>query len=395
MANVTRVTNTCSDLHQYLDTHFEHLIAEKGLTYRAQEARTCKPGISVDMVPATFGSKLVDLLFANGYSSTLWLRPDGITYVQLGIAPQNAGVSIEVASDTVQRRTDAIRELKELFPAREIPPDREEVMVAFWSLTSQGARAMERSIAIAPWERVKSNYTPQTQNGLQSLMGNFRPTKAGQLILWYGPPGTGKTHALRALTWEWRKWSTFHYITDPEIFFGGNANYMLDVLLMRDQGNPIDDDEDSGPHPHSTYGPPVVSKGTTKEKKWRLLILEDSGELMVPDAKAQTGQGLSRLLNVVDGLIGQGLRIMVLVTTNEILKKLHPAVARPGRCAARIEFGEFTKTDAGLWLKGNGHDVATKEFGMNTTISLAELYATIGEQQTISESKSLPVGFGS
>ena len=39
---------------------------------------------------------------------------------------------------------------------------------------------------------------------------------------------------------------------------------------------------------------------------WRLLVLEDTGELLTPDAKTVIGQGLSRFLNVVDGLIGQG-----------------------------------------------------------------------------------------
>ena len=48
------------------------------------------------------------------------------------------------------------------------------------------------------------------------------------------------------------------------------------------------------------------------------------------DAKERTGQALSRFLNVVDGLIGQGLRLLVLVTSNEELGKLHPAVSRPG-----------------------------------------------------------------
>jgi hypothetical protein len=52
--------------------------------------------------------------------------------------------------------------------------------------------------------------------------------------------------------------------------------------------------------------------------------------LLTADAKVVIGQGLSRFLNVVDGLIGQGLRVLVLVTTNEPIRTLHPAVARPG-----------------------------------------------------------------
>ena len=47
------------------------------------------------------------------------------------------------------------------------------------------------------------------------------------------------------------------------------------------------------------------------EKPWRLLVLEDTGALLSADARERAGQGLSRFLNVVDGLIGQGLRVLV------------------------------------------------------------------------------------
>jgi hypothetical protein len=85
-----------------------------------------------------------------------------------------------------------------------------------------------------------------------------------------------------------------------------------------------------------------------------LLVLEDTGELLRPDAKSIIGQGLSRFLNVVDGLIGQGLRVLVLVTTNEEIGALHPAVARPGRCAANIEFLPLTPAEASGWLGRRG-----------------------------------------
>src|SRR5205823_5714536 len=88
-----------------------------------------------------------------------------------------------------------------------------------------------------------------------------------------------------------------------------------------------------------------------QDEAWRLLILEDTGELLGPDAKANVGQALSRLLNLVDGLIGQGLRLLVLVTTNEPLERIHPAVARPGRCLSRIEFDPLTKAEANEWLR--------------------------------------------
>jgi hypothetical protein len=110
--------------------------------------------------------------------------------------------------------------------------------------------------------------------------------------------------------------------------------------------------------------------GDGASKAWRLLVLEDTGELLTPDAKSIIGQGLSRFLNVVDGLIGQGLRILVLVTTNEPIKTLHPAVARPGRCAANIEFVRLSTDEANTWLESAGSSERVERASL-----LADLYA--------------------
>src|SRR5438046_8444628 len=114
----------------------------------------------------------------------------------------------------------------------------------------------------------------------------------------------------------------------------------------------------AGFHPTLGVSEAEVEEGENGEppKHWRLLVLEDTGELLTPDAKSIIGQGLSRFLNVVDGLIGQGLRVLVLVTTNEELRRLHPAVARPGRCAANIEFTALPADEAAAWLGGRGTD---------------------------------------
>ena len=60
--------------------------------------------------------------------------------------------------------------------------------------------------------------------------------------------------------------------------------------------------------------------------------------------------------------------MLVGVTTNEDLERLHPAVVRPGRCLARIEVGSLTRAESVYWLgteEGLGREGAT----------LAELYA--------------------
>jgi hypothetical protein len=48
-------------------------------------------------------------------------------------------------------------------------------------------------------------------------------------------------------------------------------------------------------------------------------------------------------------VIGQGTRTL-LITTNEPVKRLHPATRRPGPCLADIEFTALSVAEANAWL---------------------------------------------
>lgn len=120
-------------------------------------------------------------------------------------------------------------------------------------------------------------------------------------------------------------------------------------------------------------------------EQWRVIVLEDCGDLLRHDARADVGQALSRFLNACDGLIGRGLRILLLVTTNDDLGQLHPAVSRPGRCAIDVEFRSLTTAQAREWLDGYGCP------GMAGELTLADLYARVeGSRQAKGRE---PVGF--
>jgi hypothetical protein len=257
-----------------------------------------------------------------------------------------------VAADQLSALADAEQLLARRFP-RAVATEEHVIPVRFWA----NDYARSRTIVVRPWDEIARNYPARVALELSRLFAStFVPADGGRLILWHGPPGLGKMHALRALGWEWHDWCDLDYITDPEAFFGA-AEYMLDVLL--DHGD---------------------------EERWRLLVLEDTGELLSADAKTRTGQGLSRFLNVVDGLLGQGLRLLVLVTTNEELRRLHEAVARPGRCASVVEFRPFSVDEAAAWLEQHG--VLPPPVPPAT---LAELFA-LAEGRGAPDPK-VPVGF--
>ena len=305
--------------------------------------------------------------------------------LQVDLWSSHLSVSVACAERVTAEKI--IEDLREAFPLPD-PSASHEVPITFWTYTPNGAQPAFRNIGVPEWSEIAENYPAAAQRQLAAIMQDFQPSRGGQLILWHGQAGTGKTFALRALAWEWREWCQFHYIVDPDSFFGQHADYLISVLLqpavpmmvgqgglgmhhvfarLRDFDEPEEDEEGA-------------------EKPWRLLVLEDTGELLSADARERAGQGLSRFLNVVDGLIGQGLRVLVLVTTNEEIRKLHPAVARPGRCAANVEFGALSPEESAAWLERQGLKGAAP--GRRT---LASLYA---ELEGRDPNELVLVGFG-
>ena len=309
---------------------------------------------------------------------------DGVLFeVQLW----GSSVTVSAAGRKRESVTAVIEWLEALFPPPD-PSSAHEVPVTFWMYTPQGPRPSWRPIAVPAWEEIESNYAARTRDQLAGLMSDFQPARGGQLVLWHGEAGTGKTFALRALAWEWREWCQIHYIVDPDSFFGEHADYLMSVLLEPPFPMMVGGERYGSSVGFTTFHEleDFDEEGEEDQRLWRLLVMEDTGELLSSDARERTGQGLSRFLNVVDGLIGQGLRVIVLVTTNEEIKKLHPAVARPGRCAANVMFDYLDREEASGWLAAHGIDEESR--GART---LASLYA---QAEGRDPSETVLVGFG-
>lgn len=265
------------------------------------------------------------------------------------------------------------------------------VPVNFWSLAPNGVVCRTRRITVPAWDDVHLNYAGKTRKGLEDLMGLWPPLEDnGRLLLWHGVPGTGKSYGIRSLAQSWQKWCEVNYIVDPEKFFG-NADYMLQVILQAadSSGEATEAPPIAGGGQDNGYDPKAVYTG----HPWSLLIMEDSDEFLTADAKERSGQSMSRLLNLTSGFIGQGLNVLVLITTNEPLEHVHKALQREGRCMANVEFGPLNASEAQLWAAGRGDYLAAQvEAGEHT---IADLYAmTRSNKQVRTGPIKKPMGFG-
>ena len=272
--------------------------------------------------------------------------------------------------------------------ADEDRPDDPRVPIVFWTLTEHGPEPMLRRLHAPRWDDIADNYVPQVRDALAGIMAS--PPEAAQgIALWRGEPGTGKTTALRALAQAWREHVEVHVIVDPEVFLGERASYLVQVLFGHEVDEPWDEESDHGYGASIAMPADVVMTGgmpgmplpggaVRARPRAKLIVLEDAGELISADARVSAGQALSRLLNLTDGMLGQGSNVSVLVTTNEPIDRLHSAIARPGRSWAHVEFGTMPTDAANAWLHAHG---ITEQVDRPTT--LAQLYGILRGDQVV------------
>jgi hypothetical protein len=353
--------------------------AREGLTHARHAGFPCRAWTVGELCQAGFVLLRSDGAVGLRGGCELLLRRGDDVLVEL-IGSTGGGVLRLHAASTSPRAADEVCTwFDQTLREERLPREETRVPIHFWTMSTHGPRPMRMMIEAPTWAEIADNYAPGVRGELDRSMRASRSQIEG-VALWRGEPGTGKTTALRALAMEWANWCDVHVIVDPEVFLGDQASYLMDVLFSFQDPHTAHLDAMMAhdlADGMSNHGEMLADDAFHERQRLqslssraKLIVLEDAGELVTTSARAAAGQALSRLLNVSDGMLGQGANISVLVTTNEQLDDLHPAIQRPGRSWAHVEFDELDVDASRVWLAEHGVDHEP-----TGPMSLAQLYA--------------------
>lgn len=172
------------------------------------------------------------------------------------------------------------------------------------------------------------------------------------IILLHGDPGTGKTSYIKYLT---------KLITDKDILFIPPS--MAEMLSE----------------------PSIIP--FLMDHKNTILIIEDA-ERVISDRQINgSSPGVSNILNLTDGILGDCLSIQIIATFNMKKEKIDQALLRKGRLIAEHKFEKLTVEETNKLLKSIGKDINSEE-----GLVLADIYnIDVEEHKTIN--KNIKIGF--
>ena len=170
------------------------------------------------------------------------------------------------------------------------------------------------------------------------ILKTLNQKKGKGLVLLHGEPGTGKTHYLKYLASQ---------IKDKKVMFV--PPYLVDFITSPEMTPFLIENSDS------------------------ILFIEDA-ERVITDRDTNGANGVSNILNLTDGILGDILNIQIVATFNMDRKKIDTALLRKGRLIAEHKFDKLNVDDTNKLIKHLGMDhIATDDMTLTEIYNLQEV----------------------
>ena len=121
--------------------------------------------------------------------------------------------------------------------------------------------------------------------------------------------------------------------------------------------------------------------------RFSILIIEDAERVISDRETNGSSAGVSNILNLTDGILGDCLNIQVLATFNMKKEKIDKALLRKGRLIAEHKFDKLSIDDTNKLLKHLEKDYVATE-----SMCLADIY-NIDVEVFKTEDKTTKIGF--
>lgn len=198
---------------------------------------------------------------------------------------------------------------------------------------------------------VKSHYNDDFD---YDKVNNFINGKDSGLVILHGIPGTGKTYVLRNLAQENPKKK--FYFMDKSTFEYISSDTLINFLFSN----------------------------SVKES---VFVLEDC-ETLLSDRMNTGNHLLSTILNLSDGILGDGLNIKFICTFNADISRLDEAILRKGRLKYRYEFKELTPEKTQELAKELG-----KSIPEGKSLTVGDIYNWEEDNGGVQLNKNKHIGF--
>lgn len=171
------------------------------------------------------------------------------------------------------------------------------------------------------------------------------------LVLFHGKPGTGKSSLIKFLA----------------------RNLKKDVLFIP-------------PHMAESISSPSFIPFLSSHPNC-VLIIEDAERIISSREAGSYNEGVSNILNISDGILGDCLGIQIIATFNTHKNNIDEALMRKGRLIAEHEFKELPITESNALLKTLGISHETKK-----PMTLTDIY-NLEEEEFKSKETRQSIGF--